>query len=429
MIPLLKKIFFHEQFRKLSTYGIGQCFNLVTPLLVTPYIIGVCGQENFGKISIGMTISFFLMVFIDYGSDIVGVKEVAINREKPHNLEHVFVTTFGTKCMLLILVLAFSSLMFATIPYFQKEQEMFFFGLPILIGQFINPTWFLQGLEDFKSITILTIISKLIYVFGIFIFINSKQDYIFINLWWGIGTTLAHTGVFVYILRKYGFSFKDFRIHQAGLLIKQNFTLFTSQIFVSLQMYAPLMLIGFFGSNNLAGQFRIIDQVIVIFKTYILLFFNYVYPRVCYLLDKNIAEAMKFWKTYNGLNLIFITLSMLIIYIFAFDVVSYFNPHDKAEAFRIAGILKIAVFIPFLQAVTIPFKQLILGLNKQKQYVRITIRLTVFSILLMSVLIGEFGITGVLATLLISEIIMIVLFYYGVKNKIYPHQVEKQSYF
>ena len=93
MQQLLKKILFHKQFQKLSVYGFGQLFNLVTPLLVVPYIVGVCGEENFGKTAVGMAIAFFLIVFIDFGSDIIGVRQVAVNRDNPEQLNKVFTTT------------------------------------------------------------------------------------------------------------------------------------------------------------------------------------------------------------------------------------------------------------------------------------------------------------------------------------------------
>ena len=158
----------NKQNTNLFIYGLGQGFNLITPLLVVPYIVSICGIENYGKISIGMAISFFIMVFIDYGSDIIGVKEVAVNRENPIALEKTFITTFTAKFILVISILIVTSIIFCFVPFFSSERNLFLLGLPILVGQFINPTWFLQGIENFKWITILTILSKLIYLFGIF---------------------------------------------------------------------------------------------------------------------------------------------------------------------------------------------------------------------------------------------------------------------
>jgi len=417
---MVKKIILNlknqKQFSNLIVYGFGQGFNLITPLLVIPYIVSICGEEGFGKIGVGMALAFFIMVFVDYGSEIVGVKEVAVNRENHNKLESIFITTYTAKLVLLVLMLVLVSLLFYFIPYFSKEKPLFFLSLSMVVGQFINPTWFLQGIENFKWITILNILSKVIYLAGVFLFINQSNDYIYSNLIWGIGMIIANGITWFYILYKYSFSFSNLKNLEVKHMIKENFSIFSSQIFVSLQMYSPIVLISFFGGNTMAGQFKIVDQIIVIFKTYILLFFNFVYPRVCYLLDKSKQEALRFWKIYNGLNFIFITVAMITITLLSVEIVSYFNPKRIIE---ISDLLKIAVLIPILQAVTIPLKQLVLGSNKQREYVKITMIITVISLLLIVFVTPIYHVFGVLFSLIITEIVTAFVFYLTIKNNLF----------
>jgi O-antigen/teichoic acid export membrane protein len=414
MIKKTKTFLKNKQNTNLIVYGFGQGFNLVTPLLVVPYIVSICGVENFGKASIAMAISFFLMVFIDYGSDIIGVKEAAVNRENVGELEKIFITTFCSKAILLVLVLILSTLLFHFLPFFNKDKSLYLLGLPVLLGQCINPTWFLQGIENFKWITILTIVSKLIYLFGIFFFIHQKADYIFINLWWGIGTILSNGFALYYIFRKHNFSFSKLKKANIIVLLKGNFSMFFSQIFVSLQMYSPIMLIGFFGNNLLAGHYKIIEQIIVVFKTYIYLFFNFVYPRVCYLLEKNIKQGFRFWKTYNGTNFVFIVLSMGGIYLFSSQAVYFFTKTDVVE---ISDLLKIAVLIPITLSISIPLKQLLLGFNQPQLYIRITMIMVIVNVLLMIVLLPYYEIKGVIISLIISELLTIGIYYYSINRK------------
>ena len=415
MLKKLYSILFNKQFQNLSIYGFGQLFNLVTPLLVVPYIVSVCGVENFGKASIAMAVSFFTMVFIDYGSDIIGVKEAAVNREKEIELGKIFITIFCSKAVLLVVVLTLSTLLFYFVPFFNKDKSLYFLGLPILIGQCVNPTWFLQGLENFKWITILTIVSKLIYLFGIFFFIHQKEDYIFINFWWGIGTILANGLAFYYIFRKHNFSFSKLKKEHILDLLKGNFSLFSSQIFVSLQMYAPIVFLGFLGTNLLAGHYKIVEQIIVVFKTYIYLFFNFVYSRVCYLLEKNREEGIRFWKIYNGLNFLFILVSMLIVFLFASQVVNFFT---EIDVLQISNFLRLAVLIPLALSISIPLKQLLLGFDKQKIYVRITMIMVVTNLLGMIILIPSFKINGVLLSLILTEVATICIYYYNLKKNL-----------
>lgn len=413
MLKLLKKILFHPQFQKLGIYGFGQLFNLVTPLLVVPYILSVCGEENFGKTAVGMAICFFLIVFVDFGSDIIGVREVSVNRENPKALNKIFTTTYAVKAIILTAVLLITVILISTIPFFKTEKTMFFLGLSVLVGQFINPTWFLQGIENVKWITFLNIISKSIYLIAIYTTITKESDYIYVNLWWGIGMIIANLLVFVLLLNKFKFNFSQLKKAEVIKHIRNDFSMFSSQIFVSLQLYAPVVLISFFGSNLMAGQYRIVEQIIVIFKTYIFLFFNYVFPKVCYLLEIDHKRAMKNWKIYNGANFAFVIFGMALFFIFSHEIVSYFNPTSNNV---LSGLLEVAVFIPILLAISIPLKQLILGYNFKKFYVTLTSIMVIFNLIAIVLLLPYYQVYGVFYSLIATELIIIIFYLYRLKK-------------
>ena len=415
MLQLLKKILFHQQFQKLSIYGFGQLFNLVTPLLVVPYIVSVCGEENFGKTAVGMAIAFFLIVFIDFGSDIIGVREVAVNRDNPEVLNKIFTTTYVVKGIILLLVLTVASIIFHSFPYFKSEKIMFTLGLSVLIGQFLNPTWFLQGIENVKWITLLNIVSKCIYLVGIFFTIKKESDYIYINLWWGLGMIVSNFLVFIWIIKKHQFSFLLVNKDEVFKHIRNDFSMFSSQIFVSLQLYAPVVLISYFGNNLMAGQYRIVEQIIVIFKTYIFLFFNYVFPRVCYLIETDFKRGLKNWIIYNGINFVFVTLGMLFFHIYSYEIVSYFNPTNR---YVLSNLLEVAVFVPLILAISIPLKQLVLAYNYKRFYVYLTSVMVLFNLLAIVILLPKFQVYGVFYSLIATDLIVIIFYLYQLKKNL-----------
>ena len=402
-----------KQVQQLSIYGIGQLFNLVTPLIVVPFIVLHCGLANYGKISVGMALAFFLMVFIDYGTDISAVKDISVHRDNPEKRNAIFAATLGTKALLFVATTLLFSAMVFFFPFFKEERALFFLGIPILFGQLINPTWLLQGLEDFTQITVMTISSKLLYLVLIFTFIQKPSDYILVNLFWGIANTIAYGIILVYCFKKYRFSWHDFQTTSIKSVLKNNFSLFSSQVFVSMQMYSPVVLLGYFGSNFLAGQFRIVEQILVIFKTYILLFFNFVYPRVCFLVETNTQEAMRYWKNFNGLNFFFIAGSMAFLYLFSEWSVSFFT---NSHSIRIAELLRCGVWIPLLMALSVPLKQLLLGYGMQRLYTQTTMILVLFSTILIAISIPFFQIRGVFWVLIATEITTTFLFYWFLKD-------------
>ena len=415
MLKLFNKILFHQQFQKLSVYGFGQLFNLVTPLLVVPYIVSVCGEENFGKTAVGMAIAFFLIVFIDFGSDIIGVREVAVNRDNPEVLNKIFTTTYVVKGIILLLVLTVASIIFHSFPYFKSEKIMFTLGLSVLIGQFLNPTWFLQGIENVKWITLLNIVSKCIYLLGIFFTIKKESDYIYVNLWWGLGMIVSNFLVFIWIIKKHQFSFLMVNKDEVFKHIRNDFSMFSSQIFVSLQLYAPVVLISYFGNNLMAGQYRIVEQIIVIFKTYIFLFFNYVFPRVCYLIETDFKRGLKNWIIYNGVNFVFVTMGMLFFHIYSYEIVSYFNPTNR---YVLSNLLEVAVFVPLILAISIPLKQLVLAYNYKRFYVYLTSVMVLFNLLAIVILLPKFQVYGVFYSLIATDLIVIIFYLYQLKKNL-----------
>lgn len=411
MFQLLKSIFFKEQIQKLGIYGFGQLFNLVTPLLVAPYIISVCGEENYGKTAVGMAIAFFLVVFIDFGSEISGVREIAVNRENTLVLNKIFSTTYGVKFFILLLTLTISSILFLSFDYFRKESQLFFLSLSILIGQFINPTWFLQGVENVRHITLLNILSKVFYLICVFLFVKEKLDYVYINLYWGLGMILGNSLVVFMLIKQYKFKIIGQKRDDLKKHFKKDFSIFSSQIFVSLQLYAPVVLVSFFGNNLLAGQYRIIEQIIVVFRTYILLFFNYTYPRVCYLLSLDYKKGIKSWIQFNGLNFCFVLISMSVFYFLSYQLVSYFSHENLIE---LSNLLKIAVFIPVLFAISVPLKQLVLAFNYNKFYVYSTYLIVLFCLILIVVLLEKFDLKGVFYSLILTELLAIIFYLYRI---------------
>jgi len=415
MFTILKNIFFKEQIQKLSLYGFGQLFNLLTPLVVAPYIIAVCGEENYGKTAVAMAISFFLIVFVDFGSELTGVREIAINRENTKERNNVFSKTYSLKFLILLLVLVLAIVSFLFFDYFSKNSLVFLLSLAIVIGQFLNPSWFLLGLENIKYVTYYNILSKIIYVVLVFGFIKTKQDYVYINLFWGIGMIVSSFLILFFAIKKYNFVFQFENWNTIKLNLKSDFSIFVSQVFTSLQLYAPVVLVSVFGNNVLAGQYRIVEQVVVIFRTYILLFFNYTYPRICYLLSVSKQQGIQSWKQFHISNFVLIATTMLFIYHFSFEIIHYFTPND---ANYLSKILKLAVFIPLLFAISTPLKQLTLAFNFNRYYVNVIVASVVISLALLVLMLPKFQLKGVIYSLCIGELFGIILYIYKlIKSK------------
>lgn len=406
-----------EFLKKFSIYGFGQFFNLATPLLLIPYIVKTCGEENFGKVSIGLALSFFLIVFIDYGSELVGVRDVTINRHNQKALQRIFLINLTSRFLVLLIVLSISVLLIFSIPFFSSETLLFLLSLFVIVGQYFNQSWFLQGVDNINWISISNIISKIIYVVGVLLLVSKKEDYIYVNLCFALGTIISN-GFFTYLIfKKYQFKIQKIQKKEIKTFLKRDFKMFSSQIFVAIQLYSPVVLVGIFGNNFMAGQYRIVEQIIVTFKTYIFLFFNFTYPRVCHDINERPIYARRNWAIINFSNILFITFIMIIIYLNALKIVEYFNASNAEE---LSSLLKIATFIPILLSISIAYKQLLLGYNYQKLYVLITTISVITSLALIIFLLYLLKLKGVFYSLIITELIVIIFYLFCIQFRKKP---------
>lgn len=414
----------NQKIKNFLIYGFGQAINLISPLLVIPHIVYYCGEEGLGKTGVGFSFALIAIVLVDYGSYINGTKEVSINNNDRNTLEEKFTSIYLSKLLLLIAVLLISCIIILVVPFFQKDKIQIFLSLLIVIGQFINPTWFLQGIQNFKWITIINVISKTLYVALVFLFIKKPEDYLIINAFLGISSIIACSLGFFWIYNHYSFSFKTTSLSKAIALIKNEFSLTMSQLFFSFYQYAPIMLISYVGGNFMAGQYRIVDQVIMIFRTYFQMFFNFIYADICLEIYNNVKTGIYNWKLKNGLNYIMVLL-ILIVFYFCSNVILLFFKVNPEDVTKLISFFKIGLIIPVFMGVSFALKQLMFAFDSNREYIRITIFSTIVSMIIMYFLLTCIGLKGAFVSTIIIEFFIIISYVLILKNKIANKIIKK----
>lgn len=410
-----------EKIFNFSIYGFGQAVNLISPLLIMPYIVSVCGETGLGKVGVGFSFALISIVVVDYGSYINGTREISINRADSAILEDKFATIYLAKFMLLVGVLLFSALLIMSIPFLRRDAVQLFLSLLIVVGQFVNPTWFLQGVQNFKAISFINVLSKFIYILAVFAFIKKPGDYIFINAFLGIGMVLAGLIGLAWICRQYHFSLRKFSIDKAVALIREEFSLTVSQLFFSIYQYAPIILISYICGDFVAGQYRIIDQIVMIFRTYLQMFFNFVYAEICLKIYENAKTGLREWKKYNGYNYILILIALVLFYANTDLTLRFFKV--KSEDLALLGTyFKIGLAIPVFMSISFAFRQLMFSFDKSRFYIRITIYATIFNTILMVSLLNLVGLKGAFLSTITAELLIITAYLFILKENLTTKQ-------
>lgn len=400
-------------------YGIGQAFNLLSPLIVAPFIIRICKVEGFGKVGLGFALSLFLILIVDYAFDIKGTKEVSENRNHANELQRIITTTLYTKIVLFFVALLIAALIIYFIPFFHNEKLLFFYSLTIVLAQVFNPIWFLQGLEDFKWAALINIVSKSIYLILIFNFIVVENDYLLVNFFLGISSLFCNFIGLVVIKNRFNFGITKPNFTVIKQIIKNDFLFCVSQLFLSTRQLSPLLLISYFLGYSMSGQYKIVEQLITLYRTFTQVYLKYFFPQACYKVKQKLEIGLNYWKQYVVFNFVMVTASLFVMYLLSGPILHFFNVSDS-NIVHLKPVFKTALIVPFLMVLSLSLEQLMFITNKNKVYIKITIFVTVVNVLLIAILLTHFELIGVIAAIAISELLFIVLYFnkaYLVLNK------------
>ncbi|WP_091467292.1 oligosaccharide flippase family protein [Flavobacterium urocaniciphilum] len=413
---ILKTLMANAQIKKLLQYGIGQGFNVIAPFIVIPYIILKCGEENFGKSAIGLSVAFFIIVFIDFGCDILGVKDISINRDDIDRRNYIISRVTYIKAFFIVLSSIIFLIIIQQFEFFNKEKDLYYFSFSVFMAQIVNPLWIFQGLEKFNLFSYFSILSKSIYILLIFYFLDQKSDFIYINLAFGLSIFIAGVVFFLVLNKKYQFVFVPIKISELYGYMYENRTYVFSQIFIWMQLYSPILLVNYFGTSVQVGQFRIVDQIISIFKTYVLLSFNFIYPKICFEFDKKYNKGVRSWKLFNSMNFIFLSTLIIVLFVFSYEIINYYNILNKNY---VTELLQTALIYPVIFFIVYAFKQLLLALHFEKIFSRIIIAMSILNLIIISLVYDKYSLFGVFYSFIFVEFItLLILIFLTLNNKV-----------
>jgi O-antigen/teichoic acid export membrane protein len=403
-------------------YGFGQAINLLSPLIIMPYIILTCKEDKFGKIGIAFSITLILNCILDYSSNLIGTKEIVSLRDKQNYLRVKIADIYTYKTTLFISIAIITSLFVLLNPYIE-DKLLYLYSLPIILSQLLNPNWLLQGLENFKLIAILNILSKLIYISLIFIFIQQESDYIFVNFYLGISSSFIYLCSVFYLFKKLKIKFRYQNLVNGFNTIKNDYTICFSELCLSIYQYFPIIIIGYFGGDVIAGFYRIIEQIFNIFRTFIFMFFSYSFPTICSEIEKNFKNGFKLWKLYHFVNLCIITIGCVLVFLLNNQILIYFHLPSE-HFFYISKLLKLALLIPILIVFSQALRQLMFALELTQAYTKIIYSSSILNMILLCCFTYFFSLEGALISMIVIEFFIITLYYYNIyraKKMIYEN--------
>jgi|TARA_B110000240_G_scaffold1833_1_gene2206 PST family polysaccharide transporter len=384
------------------------------PLITFPYLIRVLGVDKFGLVMFAQATMYYFEILVDFGFNLSATREVALNAKNKSKLNEIISSVFSIKLVLLIISGLLLLLILSVFDRFSDESLIYYYSFLKVIAFAFFPVWFFQGIEKMKYVTIINIISKVIFTILIFVFIQSEKDYLLVPLVDAFGFMIGSLVALYYVFKRFNHSF----VFNKFTIIKQSFIdssmFFLSRVSVSLYTSSNILMLGLVASNVMVGYYAIAEKLYMVLRNLYQPIVQVIYPYISK--SKNVKFFKKLYPGVVILNFI----GVYILWVFTPELIYLVSKEHFVESIKVFRTLLIVACIvvpsiligyPFLAA---------LGFKNDANYS--TIIGSLFHVTILGVLyfINLINIYNIVYLLIATESIVLLYRYYAVyKNKLF----------
>ncbi|WP_372745749.1 oligosaccharide flippase family protein [Lutibacter sp.] len=375
-----------------------------------PYLIFKVGIDNYGMYAYAMALALILSNILNYGFNLVTVRELSKNKHNALKINELFNEVFSVKLFLLVLLFALLVLVIFLFPDFRQQKTLYFYTSFILLGEFFSLRWFFLGIEKMKFKAIINLASTLLYVVFVVLLVEQASDYKYIPLYQGAGLLFVGLLAFLWVLKKYHIKIQLVSFKQVKLYLVSNFSSFINLLLPSTFGTVSIFLVGVLGLPVHVSLMQIGVKFTSAFST-----INTVLTKVFYsIINRNKALMLSARVVLIGIGII---LSFSMFFISDWIIPKWLAGESIEELTLTIKIIKILSPTPFLVGVISGY-----GINglltwyKDRLYGRITLVSFVAMVLFSMVLLPINPIFGGAIALLLGRFIYAFLSWYFFKK-------------
>lgn len=393
------------------------------PILTTPYTARALGLHANGIHSYTEGIVTYFMLFGAVGTAMYGTRKIAYERDDQAGMTRMF----WEIVLLRFALLGATLIVYIAVLCVDNEYAYLYRIQTInIVATAIDISWFFQGVEDFKRVTIRNMAVKAVYVVCLFLFIKEPSDlplYVFLI----VGSAFAGNAAMWLYLKEYLAKLPPGRRFTFAGHIKGSVTLFIPQI--TNYVYALLdrsMLKWITGDTDNVGIYdqaqRLIRAITAILQSigYVML------ARIANLNAANEEEEIKYYIRRSMNFTLFLALPIMFGIIgTAKDFVPFFLGPEYLGVIPVLQLLGPLVLTMSLNSVL--GVQLLISVGKEKEYAIATTTGALVNVAVNLFSIPRIGITGACISSLLAECVVFFISFGKAKEYLKPGLIVKDN--
>lgn len=389
-----------------------QILVLILPLITVPYVSNVLGAKGVGDYSFTFANTQYFVLFGMVGITLYGNRQIAYVRDDKEKLKNSFYSIYFVQAATMML----SSIIFILFVFtFNKDLYRTLYlvqGLNILAA-LVDISWLFMGLEQFKKTVVRNTIVKLISLASIFIFVKDRDDLAVYTLILGLSNLLGNLTFWAYIPKTIGI--KNIKIKGLSKHLKTSIALFIPQVAIQVYLLLSRTLLGIFTDTVQVGYYENSQKLVKMALTIAAAIGTVMMPKIA----NTVATGdMKKVKYYISNSFFFMSAISIPLMFGILGIAQELSPWFFGKEFM--GIEKLviisSIIILAISWSNVLGTQLLVPLNKIKQFTTSVTFGAIINLLLNLVLLKKMGSIGACISTVVAEITVTVTQFYFVRK-------------
>lgn len=389
--------------------------NIVVPIIIGPYITRLLDVELYGIYNTVLADFQMFLAFASFGVYNLGVREISKIRNDKEKVSQLFTNLFVIS-LISNIVVALIYIIFVILTSKGIATTLYFILLIQVMANVVYVEFVNEALENYKFITIKSIIVKLIYFIALLLAVRKPDDIIVYAVIVSLTIFLNNIVSFIYAKSKIPFDFKKLKFKKylqplIAVLIITNVDLLYSQL--------DKVMLGKYVSSVSVTMYYIPYYIV---STLVAIPYSIIYvsiPRLSYLLSTEGKEKYEEKLNNSISSLLFIIIPMCLgVFVLSKEIILIYGGEKYLRAIiplMITSIIRIFICLESVMNNLVLYPN-----NKENRIIKVSLTCGILNLIMNYLLVftHKLSPTTAMITTGIAEITIFTWHYIYSKNKL-----------
>ena len=288
---------------------------MIFPLVTYPYVTGILGPQGIGTVSFANSVVTYFSMFAQLGIPTYGIRACAKVRDNREELSRVTQEILFINLVTCVVSYALFFASLQAIPQLREEKGLYLVMGTMILFNSIGAEWLYKGLEQYRYITLRSVLFKFIALVGMFLLIHEEGDYVIyggITIFASVGSNLLNLINLKWLVDVRPVGGYNFRRH-----LRPIFVFFAMSIATTVYTNMDNVMLGFLRGTTENGYYDAAVKIKNILVSVVASLGTVLLPRVSYYVEQGEKEAFA-QATQKALRFVFLLAMPLCLYFILF---------------------------------------------------------------------------------------------------------------